>query len=286
MDAVEWGFKELYEMTVSLITKTPSVFTKLIEILAGLGDTATGDKEVTEAFIGIGTSLCTFFMVLEMFSTMVGFRFERMEDAVRLGCKYVLCKVVIENTATIIDLVYVTFFKGFGIDKIPPHLNNIFDYGVTITASKDIKPGVMGINYAIPALINIIVWVIIVFMLIKLLSQISGVIFEICMHKAVAPVALSTLCFDQARSAGISFTKSYCAVCLQGLVITACFIVYETIMNAFQDQNAWAGLYIDEFKDSKLFLPVVNYLVPIFGLMILSTAISRASDLTKRMLGA
>ena len=216
---------------------------------------------------------------------MTNFRFERMEDAVRIGLKLVLAKVVIENSSKIVGLIYSAFFKNYGITSISNSMSGWADDFASITHA-DIEGGLLGIGFLLEAIVMLIAWLIIMAMLIKMTAQIAGIIFEIAIHKAIAPVALSTLCNDNAKSAGISFIKSYSATCLQALTIAICFTAYSPMYSALASaKTAFLGS-ATSIVESTFIADVFTILSPIIGIVILSTAVSRSGDLTKRMLGA
>jgi hypothetical protein len=100
----------------------------------------------------------------------------------------------------------------------------------------------------------------------------------------VAPIALSTLVNDTTRSTGISFIKSYSAVCLQLTLISVCINVYSAIATALNAQIE--ALFGDSLIAVNIFGQLINALVPLLLFVCLSTAIKKSGDITKRMLGA
>lgn len=271
--------KGLYEAAKKLMENIIGGFEQLITGLSGVDLSAVGGSDV---FLAIGTSLATFFMMLEIFATMSGFRFERIEDAVRIGLKFVVCKIILENTKEITGIIYNLFWKNHGIDTLGGAISGQFKLTVS---GDDLDGGIMGINYILAGIINLIVCVILFALMMKLVAQIAGILFEIAIHQAVAPIALSTLCNEQARSAGISFIKSYTAVCLQGLVLTVCFEVYGTVAKGLAGASDYFKDNITSVISSSYIVDAFNAIVPIIGMIVLSTAVTRSSDITKRMFG-
>ncbi len=114
-------------------------------------------------------------------------------------------------------------------------------------------------------------------MLIMLTIEILGIVFEIGIHMAVGPIALSTLCNSTFRSTGLSFIKSYTAVCLQTTVIGAICKVYTKFAT---------NLNLTNITATGMAANMVAYCMPLLGLAVLCVTIKKSSDITKRMFGA
>ena len=186
-----------------LINCFQSIYTAIIGIPLNVDDFTT----ITNP---IGVSLASLFFALEAFSQMAQFRFERIEDAIRLGLKLVVAKIIIENSSTIAGGIYELFFQGAARDSIT---NGMADLSSQLSGSIPSSlllndGGTLGILFVIDA-IFLVIAIIVVFVLLSMIAiQICGIVFEIAIHMACAPIALSTLCNDTARSTGISFIKS------------------------------------------------------------------------------
>ena len=212
---------------------------------------------------------------------MTDFRFDRMEDGIKLGLKFVMAKVIIENSSDIVGAIYEGIFKQYGLNMVVSQMGTFQSEWNAVVAEDNIDPGLLGINYLLSGILMIVVWLILLAMLVKMAATIAGIIFEIAMHKVVAPIALSTLCNDTAKSCGISFIKSYAAVCLQACVISVCFALYPSIAQAISDKDFTSGL-----TSASFIVNVFKTVSPIISITILSTTISKSGDITKRMLGA
>jgi hypothetical protein len=96
---------------------------------------------------------------------------------------------------------------------------------------------------------------------------------------AAAPIALSTLCNDMTRPTGISFIKSYSAVCLQAFILGACLTVYGIISTQFD------GMTMSLDCEGNLFAGLLKGLMPVIMVLSLSTIMKKSGEVTKRMLG-
>ena len=61
---------------------------------------------VTTGIESAALSLAGLFLAMEMISMISEFRFERIEDAIRLWIKLLFAKIIIENSSNIIGSIY------------------------------------------------------------------------------------------------------------------------------------------------------------------------------------
>lgn len=230
-------------------------------------------------------SLAGLFLAMEMISLISEFRFERIEDAIRLWIKVLFAKIIIENSSGIIGGIY-DLFRNLGIDSIADGFSavkaTVYAFADTDGLISSYK-GMLGEGYILAWLVLLLVNVIVVVMLILITIEIFGITFEIGIHQAIGPIAISTLCNSTARSAGISFIKSYSAVCLQTTVIGVIFKVYATFADSLQIGK---DVIDSTVRNGGPFGLLFAFFSPILGLTVLCVTVKKSSDLTKRMFGA
>ena len=272
--------KSTLEAVLALIQNTFGGFEQILTALQKV-EVKTTDIDLSS----FGVSLTTFFFLIQMFAEMSNFRFERLEDAVRLGLKLVVAKVIIENSSAITGVIYNAFFKPYGIERIKTALGSWKSDFLTVTKGT-IDGGLLGVNFLFEATILLIAWLIIMALLIKMVAQIAGILFDIAVHQVIAPVALSTLCNDTAKSTGIAFIKSYSATCLNCLVIAILFSAMSPLYEQLSEIHKKFFESSTEVISSTFLIDALTLMAPIICMIVLSTAVSRSSDMTKRMLGA
>lgn len=237
------------------------------------------EVQQVEAVKSIGISLTAMFFAMEMFSQMAEFRVERIEDAIRIGMKFVVAKVIIENSNGIVIGIKNMLMAATG-DTFGTAFSGINSaLGQMSISAKE--GGFLGSGYFLLSVFLMLAFIIFFATYLSILINIVGIFFEIGIHQAVAPVALSTLCNNTARSAGISFIKSYAAVCLQLTVIGVILNVFATISPKLTGLQIVANA-----GEANIFEEILKLLIPIILLIVLSKAIKTAGDTTKRMLGA
>lgn len=229
---------------------------------------------VTSAVTSAGVSLTTLFLCMEFFSQMTSKWFERIEDAIQLGIKLVVAKIIIENSSSIIGGIN-KYFLGLGSASV----DNGFDAIIGSLSNMAIpdEGGLLGIGYVLLTLMLYVIWAIVAIILIMLTIEILGIVFEIGIHMAVGPIALSTLCNSTFRSTGLSFIKSYSAVCLQTTVIGAICKVYAKYATSINLTN---------LPTTGILATTVSFCTPLLGLAVLCVTIKKSSDITKRLFGA
>ena len=190
-------------------------------------------------------------------------------------------KIIIENSSNIIGSIY-DLFKGLGVVSIDDGFSKISGSIGNITeAAIEPNKGLLGEGYIFSCIVLLIVTLVVSALLIMLTIEIMGIVFEIGIHQAIGPIAISTLCNSTARSTGIAFIKSYSAVCLQTTVIGAIFTVYvkfadKFIVSDLSEKIAGVGAFGIMFR----------FLSPVLSLAVLCITVKKSGDLTKRMFGA
>lgn len=265
-----------------VVTGISELFDKFKQvILILMGAVGTTDIAPTAAITAVGVSLTTLFFTMEMFSQMAQFRVERIEDAIRIAMRFVVAKVIIENTSGISKGIFGIFMKGTG-NGIGTALDSVTANLAALVIEPD-KGGFLGAGYIILFVFLCVVYVVFFFQLLKIVISYIGIAFEIGVHQSLAPIALSTLCNDTVRQTGITFMKSYAATCLQLAVLTAIFNVFGELTGKLAVVSFVNGSMAT--ADLGIFASLVELLMPLLLIMALCKAIKTSTDLTKRMFG-
>lgn len=268
-DFFKAGSEEIALTIASTVTSFKILIIKILQ-----NNSISESDVVTSAVTSAGVSLTTLFLLMEFFSQMTSKWFERMEDAIQLGIKMIVAKIIIENSSTIVGGIS-GYFKDLGTANIESGFDSITSNIIDLTVPGDAGP--FGIGYILLTLFLYIIWAVVIIMLIMLTIEILGIVFEIGIHMAVGPIALSTLCNSTFRSTGLSFIKSYTAVCLQTTVIGAICKVYTKFAT---------NLNLTNITATGMAANMVAYCMPLLGLAVLCVTIKKSSDITKRMFGA
>jgi hypothetical protein len=236
---------------------------------------------IDQAITSTAVSLATLFFAMQFISEVSAFRMDGIEEAIRLGMKVVIAKIILENSGAISNMIFEMFW-GLSTTTLTSSILSLADSFDSIV--KPIEPGLFGINNIIALITNVIPALIASnVMLCSLVITIAGIVFEVLMHQQVAPIALSTLVNDTTRGTGIAFIKSYAAVCLQLGVIGVCVTIYDTLNQSVRSAyNAFANFFLEQ----AIIGPILNTIFPLLMFVCLTSAIKRSGDITKRMLGA
>lgn len=236
----------------------------------------------------VAVSLSSLFIAMEMISYFSTMRMEgRIEDALQLIIKLVLAKILLENTDAIMSGIYGEFNR-LGFSAIETGLNAVREIMPgSIESIVDANKGMIGEGWILMSVALLIVSIVVTVMMISITMQIVGIIFEIAIHQAVGPIALSTLCNSTMRSTGLSFIKSYAAVCLQTTVIGVIFNVFGTLSGAdFLKMDIKTSILWGSIQSTGSFGVIFMYLFPMLMLIILGVTVKKSGDITKRMFGA
>lgn len=266
------GAQELIDGLGNIITAFSAIITCLFNLPLSESDV------VSSAVTSAGVSLTTLFLCMEMFSQITSKWFERIEDAIQLGIKLIVAKIIIENSSAIVGGIS-SYFKKLGTASLESGFNTIVT-NITGMALPD-NGGPFGIGYMFITLLLYVIIAIVVIVLIMVAIEVAGIVFEIGIHMAVGSIALSTLCNSTFRSTGLSYIKSFSAVCLQTTVIGAICTVYTKMALYFNKDMG--GELLGAAGNAGL---IFGYFGPLLGLAILCVTIKKSSDITKRMFGA
>jgi hypothetical protein len=261
----------------SLSDSFSGVIKNILDIFSG---NSIGGLNLGDGATAVGISLTTLFFAMAVFSEVSAFRVERFEEAIRVAMKFIVAKIIIENTNVISGAIYA-LFTGLSKGALDSGLTSLSTSLATITPSDTgMDPLGTGLGWLIQIFTQVLpAYIITIFVFATILLTVCGIVFEIGIHMAAAPIALSTLCNDMTRPTGISFIKSYSAVCLQAFILGACLSVYSVISAKFA--GVTAGIASDG-----IFGGLLGGLMPIIGVICLSTVMKRSGEITKRMFGA
>ena len=123
------------------------------------------------------------------------------------------------------------------------------------------------------ALIGMLVITVLSFMLV---ITVYGRIFRIYLYTAISPIPLSAFAGEPTQPIGVSFLKSYASVCLEGVVIALCCVIY----------TAYAVSRPDVSADASAAMQVLTYIGELtFNMLVLVGLIRGASQVTREMMG-
>ena len=85
------------------------------------------------------------------------------------------------------------------------------------------------------ALIGMLVIIVLSFILV---ITVYGRLFRLYLYTAISPIPLAAFAGEPSQQIGISFLKSYSAVCLEGVVIALCCTIYSAYAAAPPDVDS------------------------------------------------
>lgn len=126
--------------------------------------------------------------------------------------------------------------------------------------------------WAITLIGGLFVWVLSFVMILS----VYGRFFRMYMYTAIAPIPMSTFAGAPSQSVGISFLKSYAAVCLEGAIIVLACIIFSVfaasppVVNPDAEAATMVWSYVGEL---------------IFNMLILVGAVKMADRVVREMMG-
>ena len=250
-----------------LITQTPDQFKG--------GTIWQAILDIHGALQAIGLALLVLFFVMGVVKTCSSFaEVKRPEHAFRLFVRFAIAKGVVtyglELMLAIFDIVHG--ITGTIMDTVGTTASNTAVLpSEIITAIED-----CGFFESVPLwAVTIIGSLFITVLSFIMILTVYGRFFKLFLYTAIAPVPLSAFAGEPTQSIGISFLKSYAAVCLEGAIIVLSCIIFSLFassppvidLNASAVSMVWS--YIGEL---------------VFNMLVLVGAVKMADRVVKEML--
>lgn len=272
------------QVATTLLEKMCDACKTVVNTLSNI-DIMTEGSAVSTTIASTATTIATLLVVIELCSQAMGFHFDDINDAVRFAFKVVVYKIIIENSSKIVKGVY-----GMFIDKTAwSNVSGGFDtvkgtFRETISQMSSSYDAIKNSDWLLgfkPFLFGLLLLAISVFVsgiLIKILASIAGLLFELAINIAIAPVPLATLVNSQARQIGIGFIKGFAGNCLTLTMYSLCFTIYGKISGKLSE--AFTEI-VPNSAGYQVFAVEVGAIV---GVILLSTAITNVSTMINKIL--
>jgi len=251
-----------------LVTQTPESFKG--------GDIWTVIVGINSAVQGIGYGLLVLFFAMGVFQSASGFReLQRPEFALRHFIRFILAKLAVSHGMELMTAVFQ--ICGGVIQSVMGSMGGAV--GAAASLPSEIVTAMEDVSFleSIPLwLVSILGSLFITVMSIILILTVYGRFFKLYLFTALAPVPLSALAGEPTQSIGVSFLKSYTAVCLEGAVIVLSCIIFSLFASSPPVVNAGASAinqvwaYIGELA---------------FNMLVLVGAVKMSDHTVKEMMG-
>lgn len=250
-----------------LITQTPDQFKG--------GTIWQAILDIHGALQAIGLALLVLFFVMGVVKTCGSFaEVKRPEHTFRLFVRFAIAKGVVtyglELMLAIFDIVHG--ITGTIMDTVGTTASNTAVLpSEIITAIED-----CGFFESVPLwAVTIIGSLFITVLSFIMILTVYGRFFKLFLYTAIAPVPLSSFAGEPTQSIGISFLKSYAAVCLEGAIIVLSCIIFSLFASSppVIDPNASAVSMVWSY---------IGELV--FNMLVLVGAVKMADRVVKEML--
>ncbi|MBQ7817164.1 MAG: hypothetical protein IJ339_07420, partial [Oscillospiraceae bacterium] len=231
---------------------------------------------IHEALQAIGYALLVLFFTMGVMKTCGSFaELKKPEQAVKLFIRFAIAKAVISYGMDLM-LALMNIVQG-----VTSTIMNTSGFGTpqTTTLPSEIVTAVEACSFfesiplwAVTLIGSLFIWILSFVMILT----VYGRFFRLYMYTAIAPIPLSSFAGEPTQSIGISFLKSYAAVCLEGAVIVIACIIFSVFASSppVIDTSAAAasmiGSYIGEL---------------IFNMLVLVGTIKMSDRVVREMMG-
>lgn len=220
-----------------------------------------------------GTLQATGLALLVLFFA-AGAEFKRPEQAIKIFVRFAIAKGMVTYGMELM-LALLEIAQGMLSAVIAATGDAITDNTLpeSILTAVDECSLLPSIGVSAVSLIGMLVIVVLSFMLV---ITVYGRMFRLYLYTAISPVPLAAFAGEPSQSIGVSFLKSYAAVCLEGVVIALCCVIY----------SAYAAARPDVSADSSAAMQVLTYIGELtFNVLVLVGLMKGANQVTREMLG-
>lgn len=228
------------------------------------------------ALQAIGYGLLVLFFVMGVMKTCGSFaEVKKPEHALKLFIRFAIAKGVVtygmELMLALLDIIQgviasIMNAAGFGSPQetiIPTEI---------VTAIEECGFFESIPLWAVTLIGSLFIWVLSFVMILS----VYGRFFKMYMYTAIAPIPLSAFAGEPTQSVGISFMKSYAAVCLEGAIIVLACIIFSVFAAAppVVDVDAAAASMVWSYVGEL-----------IFNMLVLVGSVKMADRLVREMMG-
>lgn len=179
------------------------------------------------ALQSIGLALLVLFFLIGVMKTCGSIaELKRPEVAIKILIRFVLAKAVItyglDLMVALMDIVQGVISKIMGATGFSPPPPTILPTAI-VTAIKSCDFWSSIPLWAVTLIGGLFIWVLAFVMILT----VYGRFFKLYMYTAIAPIPLSAFAGEPTQSVGVSFLKSYAAVCLEGAVIVLACVIFS-----------------------------------------------------------
>lgn len=273
-----WVVQNLQNSLNTWNEKLTEVWALLTESPENFKDGAIWDviMKIHGALLAIGLALLVLFFVVGVMKTCGSFaEVKKPEHAIKIFIRFVLAKAVVtyglELMIALFNIVQgmiSTVMQSSGIGRTDEML--LPDELVAAIEN-------CGFFESIPLwAVTLIGSLFIIVLSFIIIMSVYGRFFKLYMYTAIAPVPLSTFAGEPTQQIGVSFLKSYAAVCLEGVIILLACIIFSVfaasppVVDADAAPVAMVWSYIGEL---------------VFNMLVLVGAVKMSDRIVREMMG-
>lgn len=236
----------------------------------------TAIVNIHSAVTAIGLALLVLFFCMGVMRTCGSFaEIKRPEIAIKLFIRFVIAKAAVTYG---MDMMLLVFSIVQGIISSIMGASGLSGMTGTVLPNELVAAiGNCGFWESIPLwAVTLIGSLLITVLSFIMIMTVYGRFFKLYLYTALAPVPLSALAGEPTQSIGMSFLKSYTAVCLEGAVIVLSCIIFSLFASSPPVVNAGASAinqvwaYIGELA---------------FNMLVLVGAVKMSDHTVKEMMG-
>jgi hypothetical protein len=231
---------------------------------------------IHDAVKAVGLGLLVLFFAVGVVKTMGSFaEMKRPEVAVKMFIRFILAKAAVTYG---LELMIALFSVVQGLTAQIMSASGIGGGSATLLP-QEIADSINSVGFfeSIPLwAVTLIGGLFITVLSFIMIMSVYGRFFKLYMYTALAPVPLAAFAGEPSQSVGVSFVRSYCAVCLEGAVIVLACIIFSVFASSPPAVDPTAAAVTQVWS-------YVGELI--FNMLVLVGAVKMADRVVKELLG-
>jgi len=188
---------------------------------------------IHNAIQAIGLGLLVLFFVVGVMKTMGSFaEVKRPEVAFKVFIRFLLAKLAVTHG---LELMMALFRIVQGAMSTIMGASGLGGGTLPSVLPAEIADAIRSCGFfeSIPLwAVTLIGGLFIIVLSFIMIMSVYGRFFRLYLYTAIAPVPLSAFAGEPSQSVGVSFIKSYCAVCLEGAIIVLACVIFSVFSSS------------------------------------------------------
>lgn len=220
LDLFEWLMTTAFGIIVDILRLSPQEFSPSAFALV---------ENIASGIRNFSFGLLAFFFLMDLAGSTINFRIKKHEEIIKIVLQAVLGGAILQASFWLCMLIFNNF--GSLIMLVGDGISPEIAFGGFIEITKEFIESLNFMETTIVAVFIILFLLTLFGLLISCILAPIGIMFEVYIYSAFAPIPLSTILTSQ-KAIAINFIKTFVGVCMRGSLILLGILLSTTIITS------------------------------------------------------